>query len=82
MELLVTSLGQIGIGGLFAAALVAIHWHTVRVLIPAIVQAFREELSAQRNQNTHDLDKLGARLDRMADKCPCRLPLAPSKDPA
>jgi hypothetical protein len=37
-----------GLTGVLIAVIVLLHWHTVKVQIPALLAAFREEIAAER----------------------------------
>lgn len=52
-----------GLGGAMALAFVALHWHTIKVLIPSLTAAFRAEMQAERDAHNEHIEKLLGRLE-------------------
>ncbi len=48
MDALIKTLADYGLTGVLIAVIVLLHWHTVKVQIPQLIKAFREELAAER----------------------------------
>jgi hypothetical protein len=57
--LLLKPLADHGLTGVLVAVIVLLHWHTVKVQIPALVTAFREEIAAERES---------CRIERATDR--------------
>jgi hypothetical protein len=79
MDPLLRALADYGLAGVLAAVIVLLHWHTVRVQIPQLIAAFREELAAERascrEERTVDraeheraFEGIHGRLDRIETK--------------
>lgn len=81
MDAITSGLTNLGIGGLVVAALIAIHWHLISVVIPKMMETFKEELAAERDHCKEELkaereahekhvNTLASRLDRIEDRLP------------
>jgi hypothetical protein len=77
--LLLKAFADHGLTGVLVAVIVLLHWHTVKVQIPGLLAAFREEIAAEResckNERAEDrsehqkaFDGIHGRLDRIEIK--------------
>jgi hypothetical protein len=73
------ALTDYGLTGVLVAVIVLLHWHTVKVQVPGLVQAFRDEMTVERKTCREDRAEdradrqrfeagLNARLDRIEGK--------------
>ena len=78
MPEILAALSNWGLIGLVFAAMIAIHWHLVRTVIPGLVDAFRSEmaeerkacaesLKADREQHDHHMEGLYSRFNKLFD---------------
>jgi hypothetical protein len=68
-----------GLTGVLIAVIVLLHWHTVKVQIPGLITAFREEIAAEREackaeraedraEHQKAFEGIHGRLDRIESK--------------
>ena len=87
METLLPSLLNYGFGGIMAAVVVLFHWYVMKVILPGIVSAFREELAAERKQRHEDNQAIREEIREMRSdflmlegRFPSIPPVPPVKD--
>ena len=60
---IVTSLMNLGVGGLMAGFLVMMHWQMVKTTLPQIIADFKEEMKAEREAHSKHIDAIVGRLE-------------------
>lgn len=63
MDPIITSLANLGFGGLITAAFVYIHWHTLKITIPQLIDSFRAEQKEQRDLHDKHVTSILERLE-------------------
>jgi hypothetical protein len=75
----VKAFADYGLTGVLIAVIVLLHWHTVKVQIPGLMAAFREEIAAEREsckaervldrvEHQKAVEGIHGRLDRIESK--------------